>query len=129
VIFMLNKKITGLSVKALESLKLYSWPGNVRELKHLMERSVLLASGSVIKDVSLPEIETGNITSSQPDFHVRPLQEIEKEYILKVVKFCNGRISGPNGAALKLGIPSTTLISKMEKLGIRKAHFSKNNNL
>jgi len=125
----LNKKITGLSVKALESLKLYSWPGNVRELKHLMERSVLLASGSVIKDVSLPELQTGNFTSSQPDFHIRPLQEIEKEYILKVVKFCNGRISGPNGAALKLGIPSTTLISKMEKLGIRKAHFSKNNNL
>jgi len=125
----LNKKIIGLSVKALESLKLYSWPGNVRELKHLMERSVLLASGSVIKDVSLPELQTGNSTSSQSGFHVRPLQEIEKEYILKVVKFCNGRISGPNGAALKLGIPSTTLISKMEKLGIRKAHFSKNNNL
>lgn len=125
----MDKKIGGIAAKTLEALKLYSWPGNVRELKHLMERSILLTSGSTITNVVLPESEAKSLISSQPEFRVKPLQEIEKEYILKVIKFCNGRISGPNGAALKLGIPSTTLISKMEKLGIRKAHFSNKNKL
>jgi formate hydrogenlyase transcriptional activator len=58
------------------------------------------------------------------EFKIKSLKEMEKEYILKIIKLCNGRISGPNGAAVKLEIPSTTLISKMQKLGIKKQHFS-----
>jgi len=122
-----GKKITNLSKKALEELLAYSWPGNVRELEHLIERSVLLSNGPTIKKVFLPDnhqIKTINIPE---EFIIRPLKEIEKEYILKVIKKCNGRISGPQGAATKMGLPHTTLISRMQKLGIKKEHLANAN--
>jgi transcriptional regulator with GAF, ATPase, and Fis domain len=70
-----------------------------------------------------PEIFKTESTASENEFYIKTLQEIEKEYILKVVKKCNGRISGPQGAAVLLDLPGTTLISKMQKLGIKKKHF------
>ncbi|SEW43016.1 regulatory protein, Fis family [Chitinophaga sp. YR573] len=116
-----GKKINNVSPKVMESLLTYSWPGNVRELEHLVERSVLLTNGTTIREMYLPagnqkEMNTG-------EFTIVPLDEMERTYILKVLKVCKGRISGPFGAAVKLGLPSTTLISKMQKLGIKKEHF------
>lgn len=119
-----NKKNINLSANALKSITNYSWPGNIRELEHCMERSILLANGSTINEVSfLSENEKIMASDNFIEFQIKPLKEMEKEYILKVLKMCNGRISGPNGAAVKLEIPSTTLISKMQKLGIKKKHF------
>ncbi|KUJ60809.1 hypothetical protein AR687_15480 [Flavobacteriaceae bacterium CRH] len=119
-----NKKNISLSANALKSMLHYSWPGNIRELEHCLERSILLANGSTINEVSfLSENEKITASNSFNEFHIKPLKEMEKEYILKVIKMCNGRISGPNGAAVKLEVPSTTLISKMQKLGIKKKHF------
>jgi formate hydrogenlyase transcriptional activator len=118
---MAGKKINGISPKVMESLLSYSWPGNVRELEHLVERSILLTTGTTIKQMHLPtahQKEPGN-----GEFTIVPLDEMERTYILKVLKVCKGRISGPYGAAVKLGLPSTTLISKMQKLGIKKEHF------
>lgn len=118
-----GKKITGISQKAMTKLMSYSWPGNIRELEHLIERAVLLTNKNIIKMVQLPE-QIG-IAGSINDkaFQIRPLEEIEREYILKVLKICRGRVSGPNGAAAKLKMPPTTLTSKMQKLGITKEHF------
>jgi formate hydrogenlyase transcriptional activator len=118
-----GKKITGMSQNVIREMMNYSWPGNVRELQHLVERSVLLANGSTIKEIHLPNKEHISQVSQTTDFIIKPLEQIEKEYILKVVKSCGGRISGPHGAANKLGLPSTTLISKMQRLGIKKDHF------
>jgi formate hydrogenlyase transcriptional activator len=119
-----NKKNISLSANALKSMMNYSWPGNIRELEHCLERSILLADGSVINDVSfLSDNEKIMVSNNFNEFQIKSLKEMEKEYILKVIKMCNGRISGPNGAAVKLEIPSTTLISKMQKLGIKKKHF------
>lgn len=123
-----GKQITGISRKALQELKGYAWPGNVRELQHVMERSVLLAADNVLRKVHLPDVaDRRYLQTAREEQPVRTLEEMEREYILKVVNICKGRISGPNGAALLLGLPSTTLISKMQRLGIKKEHFIDNN--
>ncbi|MDJ1471755.1 sigma 54-interacting transcriptional regulator [Xanthocytophaga flava] len=117
-----GKRVAGIAKNVIDSMVLYPWPGNVRELEHMMERTVLLTNDLVIKQIDLPMIMPEN-TGINTDFtQIKPLQEIEREYILHVVKVCNGRISGPHGAAIRLGLPSTTLLSKMQKLGIRKEH-------
>ncbi|MDJ1484839.1 sigma 54-interacting transcriptional regulator [Cytophagaceae bacterium YF14B1] len=117
-----GKRVTGIAKKVIESMLLYPWPGNVRELEHMMERTVLLTNDLVIKQIDLPMIMPENTCINTDFTQIKPLQEIEREYILHVVKVCNGRISGPHGAAIRLGLPSTTLLSKMQKLGIRKEH-------
>jgi len=120
-----NKKIIPISPKVVQAMLIHSWPGNVRELKNSVERSILLSNGKLITemDLSEPAFKEGSISE---EHHIKSLQEVEKEHILKVIKLCNGRISGKNGAALKLGVPSTTLLSKMQKLGIQKGHSVKN---
>lgn len=122
-----GKNITGFSRKALLDLKGYTWPGNVRELQHVIERSVLMATDDVLRKIYLPETaERRHLQIARDEQPVRTLDEMEREYILKVVNSCKGRISGPHGAAILLGLPSTTLISRMQKLGIRKEHFVDN---
>lgn len=112
-----------LSAKVIVTLSNYPWPGNIRELEHCIERSLLLSDGKIITKIELSQSESLSNSNIIDEFRVKSLKEMEKEYILKIVKMCNGRISGPNGAATKLQIPSTTLISKMQKLGIKKEHF------
>jgi formate hydrogenlyase transcriptional activator len=87
---------------------------------------LLLSDGKVINHIELAQLENISNANIPNEFKIQPLKDIEKEYILKVVKMCNGRISGANGAAAKLQLPSTTLISKMQKLGIKKEHFHGN---
>jgi len=118
-----GKKIKGFSKKVLNSMMANAWPGNVRELENTIERSILFAKGDKIKEMTFPEIFIKETTNTENEFYSKTLQEVEKEHILKVVKKCNGRISGPQGAAVLLGLPGTTLISKMQKLGIKKEHF------
>lgn len=117
-----GKKITKLLPGIMEALIAYSWPGNVRELEHLVERSVLLTNGSVIKEMRLPS-HVEKETVKNEEFQVLPYDEMERQYILKVLKTCQGKISGPHGAAVRLQLPPTTLISKMQRLGIKKEHF------
>ncbi|MFC3158511.1 helix-turn-helix domain-containing protein [Chryseobacterium arachidis] len=74
--------------------------------------------------MDFPKMMTQQNTAQ--DFQLRTLREFEKEYILKVVQKCSGKIFGENGAAKLLGLPPTTLISKMQKLGIEKKHHFKN---
>ncbi|QOG04526.1 sigma-54-dependent Fis family transcriptional regulator [Flavobacterium sp. MDT1-60] len=120
----IGKKINGFSKKVLKSMTANVWPGNVRELENMVERSILFAKEETIKEMSFPENFKTESAAIENDFYIKTLQEIEKEHILKVVKKCGGRISGPQGAAILLGLPGTTLISRMQKLGIKKEHFS-----
>lgn len=119
-----GKKIKGFSKKVLNSMMAYEWPGNVRELENMIERSILLAQTDTIKEMSFPEIFKTTPDTPEAELYTKTLKEVEKEHILKVIRKCNGRISGPQGAAVLLGLPGTTLISKMQKLGIKKEHFS-----
>lgn len=106
--------------KMLERLRLYPWPGNIRELEHVVARSILLSDGPTIKRITLPKETDFVATNKAPDFTLQTLAAFEKKYIIWVLRSCNGRISGPTGAATILGIPATTLQSKMKKLGINK---------
>lgn len=119
-----GKSITGISRKALQDLRNYTWPGNIRELQHVIERSVLLSGEGVLRTIHLPEApDRKYLAEAAQEEPIRTLDEVDRDYILKVVNHCKGRISGPHGAAVLLGMPSTTLISKMQRLGIKKEHF------
>ena len=114
-----GKKITGLSDKVLKKMMSYHWPGNIRELENLMERSVLMAKGATIDDITLPVHTMKNARDDQ-DSNIKTIQENEREYIINVLKKCNGKIWGVGGAAEVLKVPPSTLKSKMIKLGIQK---------
>ncbi|WP_207516067.1 sigma-54-dependent Fis family transcriptional regulator [Longitalea luteola] len=117
-----SRKIRKIKPTVIQQLKSYTWPGNVRELEHLIERSVLLTTDGVLNDVYIPRHnETGKQEPAQ--LLNRSLEEVERGYIIEVLKRCTGKISGPGGAAEILDIPGNTLHSKMKKLGITKADY------
>ncbi|HKG07473.1 MAG TPA: sigma 54-interacting transcriptional regulator [Pedobacter sp.] len=117
-----GKKYVRISPKALEQLQAYLWPGNVRELEHLIERSVLLATNNLIREVYLPKKAGGGHALPDPPAD-QSLEEMERNYIVRVLQRCNGKISGSGGAADILAIPGNTLHSKMKKLQIIKADY------
>jgi len=122
-----KKQVSGISDNALKELTAYSWPGNIRELENLIERSLILSTSSLLENIKLP-VKTEGSSSSTPnedELVIKTIQENERDYILKVLKKCNGKVGGWGGAAELLGIPASTLNSKMSKLGITRAHFIK----
>ncbi len=117
-----KKRISSISQASLERLQNYSWPGNVRELEHIIERAVLLAEGEVLT-VDLPlgdEISrAGGRNEPGQTAKLVTLEEMEREYIEQVLRRTNGMIAGRGGAAEILGLPASTLRSRMKKLGVR----------
>src|SRR6202035_1110529 len=97
----------------------HSWPGNVRELQNFIERSVILSTGVVLRG-PLPELRCGTQERSQPSELSPPvtLKEASVAHILQTLLETQGVIGGQNVAAVRLGLPRTTLISKMKRLGI-----------
>jgi len=115
-----RKNVSSISKIALEQLQNYDWPGNIRELEHLIERNVLLAKTSEIENFDLP------ITVSKPfsetSVQLKSMEEMEKEHIMNALKSCDGKVSGPGGAAELLKMQAQTLYSKMKKLGIKQGY-------
>ena len=118
-----GKQVTRISNLALERLLAYSWPGNIRELENLIHRSVLLARSEVLEDIPLPLPIDALQLAGGSDWHGNTIRENERAHILAVLQKCNGRIRGTGGAAEILGVPPTTLASKMQRLGIKRSHF------
>lgn len=117
-----GKNIKKIAPKALQQLRSYTWPGNVRELEHLIERSVLLTPGDTLQEVLIPR--SGIAEKTNPALLAnRSLEEVERSYIIEVLKRCGGKISGAGGAAEILAIPGNTLHSKIKKLGIDKSDY------
>ncbi|TDO24302.1 sigma-54-dependent Fis family transcriptional regulator [Pedobacter duraquae] len=121
-------KKTGKDVRTLtkhvsKTLMAYPWPGNIRELEHLVERSVLLSKGPVLREVYLPKVEHINPDNGAKDNRIKTIYENERDHILTTLKLCRGKISGVGGAAEILGIPATTLNSKIKKFQIKRAHI------
>jgi len=115
-------KVTSISNKVIQELRSYQWPGNVRELEHLIERSILLTRERIMREVHLPK-STAEKSKEQAEIFNTKLDDIERNHIIKILKRCSGKIAGSGGAADLLDIPSTTLHSKMKKLGVSKADY------
>jgi len=117
-----GRKVTAISANVIKELKGYSWPGNVRELEHLIERTVLLTQETVMKEIQLPQSQKEG-KSDPAELSPKTLQDIERSYIIEILRKYNGKIAGTDGASHFLEIPSTTLHSKMKKLGISKSDY------
>ncbi|TWR30040.1 sigma-54-dependent Fis family transcriptional regulator [Mucilaginibacter pallidiroseus] len=118
-----KKDIKGFTNGVLKQMRNYAWPGNVREMEHLIERQVLLNKGKVVNEIPLPTHEkTLNDKNGKPQ-KVKTIDENERDHIFDVLTLCKGKISGPSGAAKLLGVPATTLNSKIKRLGLNRKHF------
>jgi formate hydrogenlyase transcriptional activator len=109
-----NKEVTEIAEEVLEFLVRQEWPGNVRELQNVIERAVIRSSGQRL-EIPIEEL-TARACSKSLMSHT--LAETQRSLILSVLEQTKGIISGPNGAASRLGLPRTTLVSRMQKLGI-----------
>ena len=118
-----GKKITGISNDTLDLLRCYSWPGNIRELQNVIERAVIVSDGELLTVDSrwLAGRSTPPSADKQPLSDA--LGESERAMIEGALAETKGRVSGPSGAAAKLGVPRSTLESKIRSLGLNKNRF------
>jgi transcriptional regulator with GAF, ATPase, and Fis domain len=120
-----GKNIKRVNKKTLELLQLYPWPGNIRELQNVIERSMILCETEIfsIDESWLPQRSLPTAEPKQQVELPRRLLVEEKNMIEAALKEARGRVSGPTGAAVKLGIPRSTLESKIRSLKINKSRF------
>ncbi|HUO15464.1 MAG TPA: sigma 54-interacting transcriptional regulator [Verrucomicrobiae bacterium] len=109
----MEKRIESVPTSTMKKLSRWQWPGNIRELENFIERSVILTHGSAL------QVPVGELTDHAPAVSiVASTDSAERDQIVQILKQTSGRVAGPNGAAARLGIKRTTLISRMKKLGI-----------
>jgi formate hydrogenlyase transcriptional activator len=114
----LNKTIDVIPDEVMEVLKAHDWPGNIRELQNFIERAMLFSPGSVLRlPLDLKPMVTRAAKQSSESAS-RTLADADREHILETLEEANWLIGGQKGAANRLGLPRTTLIYKMRKLGI-----------
>ena len=120
----MGKNIEIVPTEAMSALSRYPWPGNVRELQNIIERAVILSPGKVLRppldQLKVPQrpwpaSDQGSSSSA------RTLNEAQRDHIFQALAETNWVIGGPKGAAARLGLLRTTLIAKMQKLGISRA--------
>jgi chemotaxis protein methyltransferase CheR len=109
----MGKPAVEIPKRTMQMLQSYPWPGNVRELKHAVEGALITVKGKKL-NFDLPQI----VDTALTDF--KPFDEMERAYILRVLKAKNWRIGGEDSAASTLGMPSSTLRSRMKKLGLKR---------
>jgi len=116
----LGRRFRRVDRRTMDALVRYDWPGNVRELENLVERAAILSEGErLVVDVSA--LESGAAAAS--DHRPSSLRDQERHAIEDALRRTRGRVSGRNGAAALLDLPSTTLESKIRKLKIDKHRF------
>jgi formate hydrogenlyase transcriptional activator len=109
----MEKQIESIPVAAMKQLAAWNWPGNIRELENFIERSVILTHGPAL------QVPTAELGSNGNGAALRvELRDSERDEIVRILKETNGRVAGPQGAAARMGLKRTTLISRMKKLGI-----------
>src|SRR3954447_23993437 len=116
----MDRHIESIPHASMDALRTWPWPGNVRELENLMERSVILSQGEVLR---VPLWELRGQTSSPEPVHDQSLDAAERQHILRVLRETKGKISGPGGAARRLGLKRTTLQSKIDRLKIKRQDY------
>jgi formate hydrogenlyase transcriptional activator len=112
----MSKQIDNIPDDTMEVLQNWNWPGNIRELENVIERMVILSNGDVLADPpteleSLQEVPEDNLTG------------IERDHIVRILRETNGMLSGPDGAASRLGVKRTTLQSMLKRFNIDLQHY------
>jgi formate hydrogenlyase transcriptional activator len=108
------RQIEKITSDAMEALVCYAWPGNIRELQNFIERAVILTNGNVL---CLPALPSGTVIPTEPI----TLAEAERDHILNALRESNWVVGGAAGAAARLGVKRTTLMSKMRRRGLSRA--------
>jgi formate hydrogenlyase transcriptional activator len=114
----MNKQIEGIPPQTISAITSHHWPGNIRELQNFIERSIILSSGNSLQAplaelARSPEAETSGAVT---------LEDAERDHIRKILESSKWVVSGPNGAAARLGIKRSTLYFRMQKLGISRTN-------
>jgi DNA-binding NtrC family response regulator len=115
----MGRHIETIPPATMQALVKWPWPGDVRELENLIERSVILSPGPVLR-APLAELEAVAQPAKSTD---SDLEAAEREHILRVLRECHGRIGGDKGAAVRLGLKRTTLNSMLKKFGIKRRDY------
>src|SRR5262249_51851509 len=122
-----GKDIRAIEKKTLDRLQSYDWPGNIRELQNVIERSVILTSGEVfsVDGLWLSKKSVSSAHRIKASTHAKDQVELlsEREIIETALTATRGRVSGPAGAAAKLGIAPSTLEARIKVLKINKLQF------
>jgi formate hydrogenlyase transcriptional activator len=113
----MGKQIAEIPSETMSELTSYAWPGNIRELQNFIERSVILSSGNVLQ----APFETLKAAATTQAQEAVTLEEAERNHIRKILEQTRWVVSGPNGAAARLGIKRSTLYFRMQKLGISRS--------
>jgi formate hydrogenlyase transcriptional activator len=126
----MGKRIENIPIEAMQALQQWHWPGNIRELENFIERSVILTEGPNLR-VPIGELnevleqETEEVRSGSAAISSQTtLEELERQYIVQVLRQSRGIVAGSHGAAARLGMKRTTLQSKMQRLEIRREEYA-----
>jgi formate hydrogenlyase transcriptional activator len=129
----MGRRVEAISSQTMNALRQYHWPGNIRELQNVIERSVILSSGTTLK-LPVAELQSRPMPASandapQPHSTRRTpvrsiLAEVDRNQIIRALEEAGGRIGGPSGAAARLGLKRTTFITRMKKLNINASPMS-----
>ena len=115
----MGKTIDEIPQAVMQALLSHSWPGNIRELQNFIERSVILTSGDVLR----PRLSDLKRAAEAESLGAITMKEAERDHIRKTLEHTHWVVSGPNGAAARLGIKRSTLYFRMQKLGISRANI------
>ncbi|MGM9478881.1 sigma 54-interacting transcriptional regulator [Pedobacter sp. GSP4] len=114
----IGKHIPEIPKEFIDRLLQYDWPGNIRELEHIILRAILLSSNGTL-DINCLELGAKN-DEPIPQNGIKSITDNERDHIIRVLELCKGKVAGSGGAAELLGIPATTLNSKIKKLDIQR---------
>jgi formate hydrogenlyase transcriptional activator len=120
----MGKCVKDIPVQAMEVLLRYSWPGNVRELQNIIERAVILSSGKILHpplDELKQSVKNNCLAGQIADKELTTFEDAAREHIIQALAATNWVLGGPRGAGARLGLARTTLIGKMQRLGISRA--------
>jgi formate hydrogenlyase transcriptional activator len=114
-----GKSIDCIPDEVMDALRRYTWPGNIRELQNVVERAVIMTTGSVLSSPALEPMTQEDVDSAPVP--ARTLADAERAHITATLQGTNWVVGGQRGAAAQLGLPRTTLIARMQRLGISRS--------
>ncbi len=118
----MDRRIEVIPCESLAALRQYAWPGNIRELANLIERATILSPGPTL-NIPLSELKPAREMTkgtASPASGAATLAELERAHIVAVLEEANWLVGSPRGAAARLGMMRTTLLSLMKRLGITR---------